>query len=139
MLLKFQILSLFWSWKTLVWLKFSSKIWNLKFVEIGGQFRNAGWSDRRASIRCYEPFTALYGCGADKNHDSRRTAGAKFDEILKLQINWESSLKLCLTDDLAFPFRFYTNLVLFAMGICLFFSTDKFVDSSLNLLSTFCF
>ena len=41
----------------------------------------------------------------DKNHDSRRTADGKFDEILKLQIESEPSLKLCLSDYVVFLYR----------------------------------
>ena len=99
-----------------MWLKFTVQFSNLKLVlKFGvnfkvafsnlksqvcwsrGQFKHFGWSDSGASIRCYERFTALYGCRPDKNHDSRRTADGKLDEILKLQIDSKPSLKPWIT------------------------------------------
>ena len=64
-----EISSLFWSWSQFqntvlsdlikdIFSNFKSQVcWSQ------GQFKHFVWSDSGASIRCYERFTALYGCG----------------------------------------------------------------------------
>ena len=62
--------------------KSSILIFQISSLLKSGQFKNAGWSDRGASIRCYERFTgftSLDGCG------TRQKPEEKLEQILEIE------------------------------------------------------
>ena len=61
--------------------KSSILIFKISSLLKSGQFENAGWSDRGASIRCYERFTgftSLDGCGTRQKPEASRETWANF-------------------------------------------------------------
>ena len=141
-----------------MWLKFTVQFSNLKLVlKFGvnfkvafsnlksqvcwsrGQFKHFGWSDSGASIRCYERFTALYGCGTRQkpwlSQNCRRETWWNFKTSDRLEAQFKTMDNLLFFSAKFLLTSYINNIHFFSSGLSNLLSGQVCGDNYLNLYS----